>query len=111
MMASLALRIPTRYDGVAGIRDRADRRRRRTRILTQTRAMADRSPAKVAELIAFLDQWIIVAAGSTRRRRFLPTPGWDDEGLHTRVAYSTFDEAKTAVAARGAKLRVMRTPA
>lgn len=87
----------------AGVRTESDAAHRIQRIGEHIAAMGDRTFKRVTEVTEFLDQWLVVRAGSG----YIATPGWDDE-LASRDAHPTRADAVAYVAGLGGTLRLGR---
>lgn len=90
-----------------GVRNNADAKHRKARIQELILTMEDQSAENIEAVKEFMDQWVIFKASSG----YIATPGWDDEPLLTRNAYSTYEDACTAVASVGGTLRTGRRAA
>ena len=84
----------------AGVRTTSDAEYRELRLAEYVALMSDPSPAKIAELTAYLDTWAITPTSSG----YLPSPRWDDEAILTRNTFPTIDDARAEVARVGGAL-------
>lgn len=92
-----------------GVRNAEDAHYRHVVINEHIVRMADKSATAVADLVCFLDTWVILEAETNGTPCFIPSPGWDLEALMTRDSYPDEEQAAAAVAAFGGVLRVTRS--